>query len=419
MSDEDEMFYAPHDSLEGLLQRGRGLGALRAAQDPAAAAPYVYDGIRRDWRWDGIDERSLYLARLVRDLELSPTPVVAQLEGDEYACLRATRVLELLALSGSGEALDGLRDHIREGEHWVDVLESVADLWPADWWEDLGEVARARMGGEAEPPWRREPWIRFGIGTRDVPDRPRRGLDGHSDEELLSLLADTRAGDRAKADALRELAGRPATEELIPLVPLLPASPGGRPLAPLRRAVERLGARAVPAARGWAADGREWLAELGVDVLADHGEPEALPFLLRRLADQWEGRAWCGPGTTASRLARFGSAATEAVPVLRRYWLRNPHSSERPGYLEALAAIDPSGLDHAHTESLRDCEQLARALGVAHAPDVPEVREWVAALCDDPMEEPEVRAAAAERTDGFRAQGDPERPRRSRRPCGT
>ncbi|MFG2971837.1 hypothetical protein ACGFYY_02385 [Streptomyces sp. NPDC048331] len=47
MSDEDEMFYAPHDSLEGLLQRGRGLGALRAAQDPAAAAPYVYGRSRR------------------------------------------------------------------------------------------------------------------------------------------------------------------------------------------------------------------------------------------------------------------------------------------------------------------------------------------------------------------------------------
>ncbi|MFA7765129.1 hypothetical protein [Streptomyces sp. NRRL S-448] len=401
MSNEDEMFYAPHDCLEGLLQRGRGLGAVRALQDPAAAAPFVYDGIRRDWRWDGIDERSLYLARLVRDLELSPTPVVEQLAGDEYACLRATRVLELLALSGSAEARDGLRTHIREGEHWADVLESVADRWPADWWADLGEVARARVGGQAEPPWSREPWIRFGIGTRDVPGWPRRGLDDHSDEELLSLLADVRGSDRARADALRELADRPATEELIPLVPLFGASAGGRPLAPLRRAVERLGARAVPAARGWAADDREWLAELGVDVLADHGEAEALPSLLRRLADQWEARAWCGPGLTARRLARFGPAAAEAVPVLRGYWLWNPHSSERPGYLEALAAIDPSGLDYAHTESLWDCEQQARMLGIAHAPDIPEVRERLAVLRDDPMEEPDVRAAAAERAEGF------------------
>ncbi len=404
MSDEDEMFYAPHDSLEGLLQRGRGLGAVRALQDPAAAAPFVYDGIRRDWRWDGIDERSLYLARLVRDLELSPTPVVEQLSGNEDACLRATRVLELLALSGSAEARDGLRAHIREGEHWVDVLESVADRWPADWWEDLGEVARARTGGEAEPPWSREPWIRFGIATREVPVRPREGRSDCSDEELLALLADVRSSDRAKVGALRELAGRPATDELIPLVPLLGTSDGGRPLALLRRVLERLGARAVPAARRWAADDREWLAELGVDVLADHAQAEALPALVRRLADQWEVRAWCGPDRTAGRLARFGPAAAGAVPVLRLFWLRNPHSCERPGYLEALAAIDPSGLDHAHTESLWDCEERARMLGIAHAPDVPEVRERLAALREDPMEEPDVRAAAAERAEGFQAQ---------------
>ncbi|MFB6560608.1 hypothetical protein ACFCYH_17310 [Streptomyces sp. NPDC056400] len=401
MSDEAEMFYAPHHCLEGLLQRGRGLGAVRALQDPAAAAPFVYDGIRRDWRWDGVDERSLYLARLVRDLELSPTPVVEQLAGDEYACLRATRVLELLALSGSAEARDGLRAHIREGEHWADVLESVADCWPADWWEDLGDVARARTGREAERPWSREPWNRFGIATRDVPARPRRGLDGHSDEELLALLADVRRSDRAKEDALRELADRPPTQELIPLVPLLGASPGGRPLAPLRRVLERLGARAVPAARTWAADDREWLAELGVDVLADHGQAEALPSLVRRLADQWEVRAWCGPDLTAGRLARFGPAAAGAVPVLRLFWLRNPHSCERPGYLEALAAIDPSGLDYAHTESLWDCQERARMLGIAHAPDIPEVRERLAALRDDPMEEPDVRAAAAQRAAQF------------------
>ncbi|MER6254014.1 hypothetical protein ABT224_21925 [Streptomyces sp. NPDC001584] len=401
MSDEDEMFYAPHHSLEGLLQRGRGLGAVRALQDPAAAAPFVYDGIRRDWRWDGIDERSLYLARLVRDLELSPTPLVEQLAGDEDACLRAARVLELLAVSGSAEARDGLRAHIREGEHWADVLESVADRWPADWWEDLGRVARARMGREAERPWSREPWIRFGMETRDVRVRPRDGLTDRSDEELLALLADTRSSDRVKTDALRALTGRPATEGLIPLVPLLGASAGGRPLALLRRAVERLGARAVPAARGWAADDREWLAGLGVDVLADHAEAGALPFLLRRLADHWEARDWCGPDPTGRRLARFGPAAAEAAPFLRSYWLRNPHSCERAGYLEALAAIDPSGLDHAHTESLWDCEQLARMLGIAHAPDIPEVRERIAALRDDPMEEPDVRAAAAERAAQF------------------
>ncbi|MFF5494215.1 hypothetical protein [Streptomyces aquilus] len=34
MNDEDEMIYARHDRVEGLLQRGPGLGAVRALQAP-------------------------------------------------------------------------------------------------------------------------------------------------------------------------------------------------------------------------------------------------------------------------------------------------------------------------------------------------------------------------------------------------
>ncbi|WP_326586278.1 hypothetical protein [Streptomyces sp. NBC_01294] len=53
MSYHDEtsrtLSYASHDCLEGLLQRGRGLGAIRAHQDADEAAAFVYDGIRRDW----------------------------------------------------------------------------------------------------------------------------------------------------------------------------------------------------------------------------------------------------------------------------------------------------------------------------------------------------------------------------------
>ncbi|MFJ9344347.1 hypothetical protein ACIRP0_34465 [Streptomyces sp. NPDC101733] len=45
MSYHDEMSrtlsYARHDTLEGLLQRGRGLGAQRALAEPGAGAPFV------------------------------------------------------------------------------------------------------------------------------------------------------------------------------------------------------------------------------------------------------------------------------------------------------------------------------------------------------------------------------------------
>ncbi|MEV6397106.1 hypothetical protein AB0M39_20380 [Streptomyces sp. NPDC051907] len=396
MSDEHEMTYVRPDSVEGLLQRGRGLGAVRALQDPQGTAVFVYDGIRRDWRWHGADDRSLYLARLVRDLELSPTPVVEQLASDEESCLRACEVLELLALAGSEEAREGLRSYVREGEHWVRVLESVSACWPPEWWEDLGDVARARIGAEAELPWFSEPWTRFGIAVQSRPFVPRPSLAGLGTGELLALLADDRTEGDAKVDALHALNGREPAEELIPLIPSLGAD-GRRPLPLLRRAVERLGALAVPAARGWAQDPRPWLARLGSDVLADHPGPDALPGLVEELAEQWAARIWCGPDRTARRLARFGPDAAGAAPYLQRYWLRTPHSYERAAYLEALAAIDTNGLDYAHTESLWDCEETARLLGIASAPASPETLQRITALRDDPMETPEVRAAVRTR----------------------
>ncbi|MFC9586694.1 hypothetical protein ACFVJ8_28245 [Streptomyces yangpuensis] len=394
MSDNDVMPYARFDSVEGLLQRGRGLGPVRALRNPLEAAPFVYDGIRRDWRWDGFDDRACYLAGLVRDLGMSPAPVVELLAGDEGQCRRAAEVLELLALDDCDEAREALRSHVREGAHWVSVLESVSRIWPLEWWEDLGEAARARIGGEPEPPWFTEPWTRFGIEVqRPDPGPTPKDLTGLTDDELLDLLAE--AGSRV--DALRELSRRDPVEGLIPLVPSLVTPDGRHPLPRLRQAVDRLGALAVPAARRWVGDEREWLARLGSDVLADHLGPEVIPVLVAELAGQWRNRAWCGPDATARRLARFGPAAAGAVADLRRFWLRTPHSYERAAYLEALAAIDPGGLDYAHTESLWDCEERARLLGIAHAPDHPETLERITALRNDPIETPDVRAGAEAR----------------------
>ncbi|WP_329379674.1 hypothetical protein OG625_13405 [Streptomyces sp. NBC_01351] len=401
MSDEDANKYAPYDSLRGLLQRGRGLGAVRALQDPAAAAPLVYEVIRRDWRWDGIDDRALYHARLLRDLSLSPAPVVAQLAGDEDDCMRAAEVLELLAVGGSEEAREGLRAHVREGAHWVCVLESIADLWPVEWREDLAEVAWSRMRGETELPWPSEPWIRFGIETQVCSDLPRETLGDRSGEELLALLTDADSGEGEKIGVLRQLARRAPEEGLIPLVPLLGRPDGRFALPGLIQAVEGLGALAVPAARRWARDEREWLARLGADVLGDHLGSEVIPQLVAELEKQWRERDWCGPYATAKRLARFGPDAGGAVPVLRRFWLRTPHSLERPDYLRALTPIDRDGLDYTHTESLWDCEEGARLLGIAEAPDGPEALARLAVLRDDAMETAEVRAATGARLAGL------------------
>ncbi|MFF2144139.1 hypothetical protein [Kitasatospora sp. NPDC058190] len=359
---EDEDRYAPSKTLLGLLQRGQGAGAIRAARKPAEAADLVYACVRRDWSWDSlVDERSLYLARLLRDLELPLDPVVEVLStGDEYDHDRAAEILRLLARGGSEEAQEAVRLHVREPEPWPDVRKTPQEPNPL---------------AESETP------------------------------KLLALLADPDAPEDDKTEALRVLRRRDPDPGLVPLVPSLTTADGERPLVLLIGNIGKLGALAMPAAREWAASGTRWLAWQGLTVLAEHGEAQDVPALLAELKQDWADGVWCGPERMARGLARFGAQAAEAVPILTRYWLRTPHSFERPAYLEALAAIDPAGpdmpgLDLAHTESLWDCQEDARLLGIERAPDRPHVRERLAELRDDPMEEPEVRNAAARRLAG-------------------
>ncbi|MEU6231687.1 hypothetical protein [Kitasatospora sp. NPDC047058] len=390
--------YAPAGTLVGLVQRGRGLGARMAAEAPEAVAELVYGCIRRDWRWDGqVDDRHLYLARLVRDLELPVGPVAGLLAAGEDACRRATRVLELLALDGSAEAREALRAHVRDGEHWRAVLESVADAWPVGWWDDLAAVARERLEPGTEEPWG-EPWVRWGlVVARPEPQRRRPvPCEGETSARLLELLADPAESGRWR-EAVRALAGREPEPGLSPLVPSLGPADGEYPLPLLSRAVLELGVAAVPAAREWAAADAPWLAGLGHEVLARYGAVQDVPVLVAELERAWVEQQWCGPDGPALGLARFGAEAEGAVSLLRRFWLWTPHSYERAAYLEALAAIGPAGLAETYVECLWGCEENERLLAVAHAPDRPEVRERLAYLRDDPMEEPAVRAAAGER----------------------
>ncbi|WP_146259300.1 hypothetical protein [Streptomyces tateyamensis] len=359
MSDEatDEWAYAPVGSLEGLLQRGRGLGAVSATGDPTAGR-LVDDCVRRDCRWDSqVDERHLYLARLIRDLELSLEPLFALLAGDEDDCERATRVLELLALSGSVEARQVLRSYVCEGEHWVDVLESVADCWPVEWWDDLAGVARSRPTGDESLLWRSEPWVRWQLGPGSaVPcgDRPGVGVEpGLSTRQLLEVLADPGAADRAKVRALHSLAGRPPEPGLIPMVPSLLTADGERPLPLLSRAVGPLGALAVPAAREWVTDTRRWLSWTGMRVLAEHGEAQDLPILIGELSAHWEAHDWCGPDRRAAGVARFGPGLPRrcrccGLNLVHDMKKRAVTVESRPAHFMYVSKCPRTELNHTH-----------------------------------------------------------------------
>ncbi|MFI9365309.1 hypothetical protein ACIG5E_30290 [Kitasatospora sp. NPDC053057] len=140
-----------------------------AAEDPEAAADLVYGCVRWEWRWDSqVDDRRLYLARLIRDLELPLGPVIDLLAEDEETQCRATGVLELLVLGGSGEAREALsgyapKEHggvprprrvLAEHGEESDVPTLIAELerqWVEQTWCGPDVLARglARFGPEA------------------------------------------------------------------------------------------------------------------------------------------------------------------------------------------------------------------------------------------------------------------------------
>ncbi|WP_052070056.1 hypothetical protein [Streptacidiphilus albus] len=428
MSNEDEdvpahrWFYADTRTLEGALQRGRGVGALRALKDPQQAAEAVYACIRRDHRWDWqIDERGTYLARLVRDLGLDTAPITAQLwstdrvapEEDDHAFELTVGVLTRLARVGYGGAEAELLRYLREGERWTYVIEALAAGWPVERWDGLRDPALARLARPAAEredlfAWR-EPWQRWqpeGIppwaGPRPRP-RPYRETE---DPGLLAALTDPALSPASKGEALFELARRPPRPELLELAPSLTTGKPPRPLTGLRRAIFAQGALALPQARLWSADPGSPLRGLGLSVVADRGTEQDVPLLMAGWRRLQRADAWCGYTHLADGLARQGAAASCALPALRGLLRWTPHSYERAHALRAWLAIDRRDSERTLWQGLWDCESDVRLIAVQQVPLVPPTRRRLAELREDPLEDAEVRAAATARLGGAPA-GEP------------
>jgi hypothetical protein len=363
MSLDDDWHYLPTRTRAGALQRGLGRGAVRARHDPAAPE-LIYACIRRDHRWLPLDDRGVYLARLVRDLKLPTGPIVARLfaataETGEFS--HVLRVSEALGRAGCDGIVESLRRYVRIGPHWREALSAIAGSWPANWWDDLLPAAADRLAAGAQraidrpvsPPWpewsRRDERIRVAVG---------RAFAGPADEPES-------AGDCADC-----LAG-PAPD-------------------------------ALPAARRVAADpdsGPYWRS---LRVLAQHGDESDAPALIAGL--DWLDRRTddlCGYDRLVDGLARIGGdEARRALPRIRTLWF-SPHSYERAAYLRARLALepDPAACAGALTEALWDCEADVRLLGVRHVALDAKLERRLAYLRDDPIETAGVRAAAAERLD--------------------
>ncbi|NYF58842.1 hypothetical protein [Micromonospora purpureochromogenes] len=414
MSDGDEhgWHYAPSGTLAGALQRGLGRGAHRAMVDPAAP-DLVRDCLRRDRRfWWVVDERAVYLARLVRDLALPLEPILRDWydspddeRDDDNAFTATLEVLDVLGRAGVEEAVEGVRRYVREGPRWNEALTQVARTWPESWWDDLYPAVMRRPDALEQarewrrcPPWRawaeRDPRIADAVRD-DGPRRPHRPGRDEPSAVLLEILRDRDRSTQWRM-VLRELGFRPPEPALLDMAEELAAAGLA---GPLRRPLLAVGPPALPAARAWVRADAHPLTWPALQLLAAHGDAGDVPALLSGLdwLDTHDDR--CGYDQLVEGLARIGGAqAREVLPRLRRLWF-SPHSYERAAYLRAHAALDPTGVQRRFAEGLWDCEADVRLLSARRVALDGTAPERLRYLRDDPIETAEVRAAAAERLD--------------------
>jgi hypothetical protein len=401
----DEFALNPAGSLHGRLQRGRGCPARRAAATPGMGE-LVYDCVRRDPRWDALEDRGLYYARLFVDLELRIAPITAHLNSpDDHADTDPDRtnlaidVLAHLIRLGRHEAARTLRDYAFEGANWYAAIAWLVELGDPVLAEGLGAIAvarcddaeLARLCGPDGAVTRSWALLHPRIAARrpcDRPPAPKIGIGHHTDDDLADLARGL--GDGATA-AILELGRRRSPLVLDLAEELLPV---GAYDGPLCRAVRDLGPSALARARAWALERRSY-HDVGIDVLASHGtEPDA-PILLEAFdtalaEDDWDLAA--GPADGLGRLR-----ARAALPPLLRAWEQSACSHLRTNLLGALTGIDPHVAEPYLIEGLWDCEDGVRRIAAGAVPLEGEARSRLRRLRREAAEDPHVRSVAAAR----------------------
>lgn len=394
------------ESLHGRLQRGRGCAARGAAR-AAGTGELVHDCVCHDPRWDTLEERGLYYARLICDLELGTGPVVAHLfdpadhaDPDEDRTNLALDVLARLVRMGRLEAAPPLRRYAREGFNWYAALAQLVELDDPTLAEGLDVVAATRcddtelawlcgVDGAVTRSWaERHPRIAAARRPDVRPHEPRPGLAGRTDDDLAATARGD--GDAATA-AILELGRRRSLVVLDLAEELLP---GGAYDGPLCRAVRDLGAGALARARRWTAERRPY-QDVGIDVLAAHGTERDAPPLLEALGTALDEEDWDLAAVPADGLGRLRARA--AIPHLLFAWEQSASSQLRVNVLGALTAIDPHVAEPYLIEALWDCEDGARRIAAGSVPLEGEARTRLRRLRHDPAEEPCVRAVVGDR----------------------
>jgi hypothetical protein len=370
----DDFDFDEPDGFAGQLQRGRGIAVHRtvAATDAAEA---VYRCVIEDSRWDRqVDDRAAYLTGWIARLGLPLTPLEQHLYAatDAEALWLSMEVMGRLGFDGYEDAVDALRRYALDGLFWSEAVDTIG--WSGSWerpgaLEGLadGLVGRHDDTELAAAVGDYEPWLslaRTQPRIAELVDERRASRRSVTRPSFAAYDADTLLRHVYASDVLQrrrvllELGDRGDLRLLDLAADRTLRNSAGRTPG-MASALERLGVRAVDAARRWVDGDDATLTELGIRVLSTHGAVQDGPVLLAAVVNAVDDGAWCALERPARGLGRIGyHAATE---VLRHAWDVTIHSTSRHDLLDGLAGCAPEiAVRLAADEAFEDCEHAVR-----------------------------------------------------------
>ena len=440
--------WAPAETLAGRLQRGTGAGYLQALEVPRAEArSLLLDCLLRDPRWDRqLESRAPYYAALVGELELGSAALCDQLRcadrSDEATTDLLLETLGELARRGDSDALTGLVECLKSGNHWRSALEALVECGKLAALPGLDRLVCDRFSDARELRWvvsDREPWLTWSRTNARIATALRRSAEAQdrvyaeqSPERFAGLTVSQLFDQVTHRDwvavlrALRAIVGPGDVPFLA--TQLNSRSPSGCRLAlhglgrvgdaaafeawrefverhpelpPMLRSVVHQAARNFRDERAQEI-GRAWLEhpdhlrqQLGESLLAQTATLADLGRLcgiIEPALESGDMYRLCG---AAEGLRRIGSPA--AWPELARAFPEAPYSYARYELTRAMVSCDPARFAaELAGASLWDCEPDVRKIACGAVDrSAPAVRERLAFLAADRFEEEGVRDAAA------------------------